>query len=172
MFRFPVPDGGGDYGGEHVFTDANSPRDPLSGVLPPGKFCLTTVDTIFRAADFARYIAAFEADTHHDGLWAVTPFIDDEKPLYVKVDTDMRITAFEDKPFKGVRYVSGGVYAMTTAAALPVLDACIAAGEARMRNFQRALLRADKNLAAFAIDKIIDVDHAADIDVAERFIAE
>ena len=34
----------------------------LSKVMQPGKFCLTTVDTIFREPDFARYIAAFEAD--------------------------------------------------------------------------------------------------------------
>ena len=55
----------------------------LSRVMKPGKFCLTTVDTIFREPDFARYIAAFEADTENDGMMAVTPFIDDEKPLYV-----------------------------------------------------------------------------------------
>lgn len=45
----------------------------LSRVLPEGKFCLTTVDTIFRESDFARYIDAFESDTSHDGMWAVTP---------------------------------------------------------------------------------------------------
>ena len=30
----------------------------LTRVMEPGKFCLTTVDTIFREEDFARYIAA------------------------------------------------------------------------------------------------------------------
>lgn len=141
----------------------------LSRVIPLGKFCLTTVDTIFREEDFARYIAAFEADSEHDGLWAVTPFIDDEKPLYVDVDAAMDITAFCDKPFDGARYVSGGVYAMTEKA-FPVLRDCLDRGISRMRNFQRALLEAGMHLGAYSIDKIIDVDHAADIDTAIAFI--
>ena len=64
----------------------------LSQVLPQGKFCLTTVDTIFREDDFARYIQAFENDKESDGLWAVTPFIDDEKPLYVEVPVKLFAT--------------------------------------------------------------------------------
>ena len=143
----------------------------LSKVMKSGKFCLTTVDTIFREEDFARYIAAFEADTRHDGMWAVTPFIEDEKPLYVDVDRRMNIKAFCDKPFEGAKYVSGGIYAMSDKA-FPVLNQCIENGISRMRNFQRALIEAGMKLKAFSIDKIIDVDHASDIEVAQRFINE
>ena len=126
----------------------------LSKVMQPGKFCLTTVDTIFREPDFARYIAAFEADKVHDGLWAVTPYVDDEKPLYVEVpdESTMRITAFTDKP------------------GFAVLDRCIEQGISRMRNFQRALIEAGFNLKAYSIDKIVDVDHASDIATAQQFI--
>lgn len=141
----------------------------LSKVMKPGKFCLTTVDTIFREDDFARYITAFEANDTHDGMWAVTPFIEDEKPLYVDVDNDMNIKAFCDKPFDGARYVSGGVYAMSHKA-FPVLNNCIEQGISRMRNFQRALIAAGMHLKAYSIDKIIDVDHASDIAVANSFI--
>ena len=141
----------------------------LSKVMKPGKFCLTTVDTIFREEDFARYIAAFEADTRHDGMWAVTPFIEDEKPLYVDVDRRMNIKAFCDNPFEGAKYVSGGIYAMSDKA-FPVLNQCIENGISRMRNFQRALIEAGMKLKAFSIDKIIDVDHASDIAVAQDFI--
>ena len=143
----------------------------LSKVMKPGKFCLTTVDTIFREDDFARYVAAFEADDKHDGLWAVTPFIEDEKPLYVDVDRRMNIKAFCDQAFDGAKYVSGGVYAMTDKA-FPVLNECIDKGISRMRNFQRALIEAGMKLKAFSIDKIIDVDHASDIEVAQNFINE
>lgn len=143
----------------------------LSKVMSPGKFCLTTVDTIFREEDFARYIKAFEADTRHDGMWAVTPFIEDEKPLYVDVDRRMNIKAFCDEAFEGAKYVSGGVYAMSDAA-FPVLNECIERGISRMRNFQRALIAAGMKLKAFSIDKIIDVDHASDIEVAQHFINE
>ena len=142
----------------------------LSRVIPQGKFCLTTVDTIFREEDFKGYIDAFEADTEHDGMWAVTPFVDDEKPLWVDVDEQMNITAFRDKPWDEAKYVSGGVYAMTDKA-FTVLDECIEKGISRMRNFQRALVEAGYDLQAYSIDKIVDVDHADDIATAETFLA-
>ena len=143
----------------------------LSRVIPEGKFCLTTVDTIFREEDFRAYIEAFEADESHDGMWAVTPFVDDEKPLWVEVDEEMNITAFRDKGWDDACYVSGGIYAMTDAA-FAVLDNCIDQGISRMRNFQRALVKAGKHLQAYSIAKIIDVDHADDIATAEAFLSD
>ena len=141
----------------------------LSKVIPKGKFCLTTVDTIFKEQDFKGYIDAFEADTVHDGMWAVTPFVDDEKPLWVEVNKKMKIIAFRDKGWNGAKYVSGGVYAMTDKA-FEVLDHCIEEGISRMRNFQRALIEAGHELQAYSIEKIVDVDHAGDIATAEAFL--
>lgn len=143
----------------------------LSRVIPEGKFCLTTVDTIFREEDFKGFIDAFEADDEDDGMWAVTPFVDDEKPLWVDVDEQMTITAFRDKRWDGARYVSGGVYAMTDGA-FEVLERCIELGVSRMRNFQRALVESGRRLKAYSIDKIVDVDHAGDIATAEAFLAK
>ena len=141
----------------------------LSQVIPKGKFCLTTVDTIFREDDFKGYIDAFDRDTDHDGMWAVTPFVDDEKPLWVDVDQQMNITAFRDKRWDGAKFVSGGIYAMTDHA-FTVLDNCIEQGISRMRNFQRALVENGHKLKAYSIDKIVDVDHAGDIATAEAFL--
>ena len=143
----------------------------LSRVMKPGKFCLTTVDTIFREPDFARYIAAFEADTEHDGMMAVTPFIDDEKPLYVETDDQMNIVAFRDAAWDGAKYVSGGIYALNEKS-FGVVKECIDNGVSRMRNFQRALVSSGLKLKAYSIDKIIDVDHAEDIATAQKFISE
>ena len=143
----------------------------LIKVIPEGKFCLTTVDTIFKEQDFKGYIDAFEADTVHDGMWAVTPFVDDEKPLWVEVNKKMNIIAFRDKGWKGAKYVSGGVYAMTDKA-FEVLDHCIEKGISKMRNFQRALIEAGHELQAYSIEKIVDVDHAGDIETAEAFLKE
>lgn len=133
------------------------------------KFCLTTVDTIFREDDFRGYIEAFEADDSADGYMAVTSFVDDEKPLYVATD-DLRITGFLDTPADGVKYVSGGIYGLT-APALGVLNDCMDRGVHRMRNYQRALVEAGLRLHAYPIDKIVDVDHAGDIPTAEAFIS-
>ena len=140
----------------------------VSRHFEPGKFCLTTVDNIFREDDFARYIRAWDEDDADDGMMAVTPFIEDEKPLYVGVGDDMLITGFLDTP--GSRFVSGGVYGLTSPSALQVLEDCFESGVSRMRNYQRALVANGQRLRAFAIDKIVDVDHADDIARARAFI--
>ena len=142
----------------------------LSQVMKEGKFCLTTVDTVFKDDDFAQYIKAFEQDSESDGVMAVTPFIDDEKPLFVATDDDMTISAFLDKHQEGVKYVSGGVYALNEKA-FKVLADCVEGGMSRMRNFQRALIDAGLKLKAYSIEKIVDVDHASDIATAENFIS-
>lgn len=140
----------------------------LSRVIPKGRFCLTTVDTIFREQDFRPYIEAMEADERYDGMMAVTDYIDDEKPLYVQTDDDLNITAFRDERYDGAKYISGGVYALNEKA-IDVLTDCMERGVARMRNFQRALVDAGLRLKAYPMGKILDVDHAGDIEKAEKF---
>lgn len=143
----------------------------LSSLLGKEPFVLTTVDTIFREREFADYVTEFkrllETDSA-DGLMGVTDYIDDESPLYVKVDDSQRITAFldhDDHP----RYISGGIYALTPRS-LQTLQGCIARGESRMRNFQRALITDGLRLKAYPFTKVLDVDHAADIDKANTFL--
>lgn len=134
--------------------------------LGKGKFCLTTVDTIFREDEFKQYIQQFEA-FDGDGLFAVTDYIDDEKPLYIATDTEMNITAFHDS--EPQTYISGGIYCLTDAA-FPVLNKCIEEGKSRMRNFQRQLVYDGLHLKAYPFSKILDVDHASDIIKAEEFL--
>lgn len=141
----------------------------LSRVIPKGRFCLTTVDTIFREQDFRPYIEAMEADERYDGMMAVTDYIDDEKPLYVQTDDDLNIMAFRDERYDGAKYISGGIYALNEKA-IDVLADCMERGVARMRNFQRALVDAGLRLKAYPMGKILDVDHAGDIEKAENFI--
>ena len=140
----------------------------LSRVIPKGRFCLTTVDTIFREQDFRPYIEAMEADERYDGMMAVTDYIDDEKPLYVQTDDDLNITAFRDERYDGAKYISGGIYALNEKA-IDVLADCMER-VARMRNCQRALVDAGLRLKAYPMGKILDVDHAGDIEKAENFI--
>lgn len=137
-----------------------------------GRFILTTVDTIFRRDDFARYVSAFEsAQAAVDGMMAVTGYIDDEKPLYVEVDDNMAITAFRDETRPGVQYVSGGIYGLDTKA-IDVLDDCLGRGVSRMRNFQRSLIAAGLELKAYDMGKILDVDHAGDIEKANEMLSQ
>lgn len=142
----------------------------VGSVLPEGRFILTTVDTIFRENDFRRYVEAFEQEGEDvDGLMAVTSYIDDEKPLYVDVDSQMRITAFNDTPSAHAKYISGGIYGLDHTA-VGVLQKCIDGGVSRMRNFQRTLVADGLNLHAYDMGKIIDVDHQSDIEKAIALI--
>lgn len=142
----------------------------LSHLLRGEKFCLTTVDTLFREDEFANYIKKFE-EYEGDGIMAVTDYIDDEKPLYIATDENMEITAFCDKPTPETHYISGGIYGLSPKA-LDILDRCMNDGIHRMRNFQRRLVESGMKLKAFPLGKIIDIDHAEDIIKAEEFVAE
>ena len=143
----------------------------LSQWLNDEPFVLTTVDTIFREREFKTYAKAFEMAAQHDdvdGLMGVTDYIDDEKPLYVDVDDSRTITGFLDS-CDNPHYISGGIYGLTPKA-IPVLQRCIERGESRMRNFQRALVAESLRLKAYSFSKVLDIDHASDIQKAEDFL--
>lgn len=152
----------------------------LSRVIPDGRVCVTTVDTIFREDDFRAYIQAFSQS--ECGLFAVTPFVDDEKPLWVGVNASgasdhalQPICGFYDRaeliPAVAQPFVSGGIYGFDTATAWPVLRECLAQGQSRMRNYQRALIAAGVSLHAYVFNQIMDIDHASDIAKAEQWLA-
>lgn len=138
----------------------------LRKLMSNGKFCLTTVDTIFREEEFGEYIRAWE-QSDEDGLMAVTDYIDDEKPLYIATDPNLVITGFLDH--EPQRFISGGIYGLCETS-YPVIDKCIAEGQSRMRNFQRQLVKDKLTLKAYPFSKILDVDHASDIAKAETFL--
>ena len=139
--------------------------------LGDGPFVLTTVDTVFREEEFNAFVQTFARileTGEADGLMGVTDYIDDEKPLFVSTDDDLWITAFLDR-CDHPRYVSGGIYALTPRS-LNTLHDCVARGEQRMRNFQRALLWDGFKLKAWPFSKVLDVDHVSDIQKAEAFL--
>ncbi len=135
----------------------------------PDEVCLTTVDTVFDPSEFMDMIRSFENRKELDGLMAVTAFVDDEKPLYVRTDDHLKILSFDDTRQEGTRFVSGGVYCLRGRAIERALKA-VEKGMNRMRNFQRDLLAAGLNIGAFPFSKIVDVDHLADIPVAEELV--
>lgn len=140
----------------------------LSTYLKDDKFCLTTVDTIFREEEFSRFIETFKA-SDKDGLMAVTDYIDDEKPLYISTDEELNITGFHDARTPDCRYISGGIYCLTPKS-IDTLQRCMENGMSRMRNFQRQLVADGLHLGAYPFSKILDVDHVSDIEKAEAFL--
>ena len=135
-----------------------------------GRFIATTVDTVFKEEDFMKYVEAFRmSPSAVDGLMAVTDYVEDEKPLYVKTDDNLNILDFCDSLQPGCSFISGGIYGLSDKA-FPVLETCMKEGVSRMRNFQRRLVESGLRLKAFPMGKIIDVDHVEDIRQAELFL--
>ena len=143
----------------------------LKPFLHDAPFCLTTVDTVFRENEFTAFLKAFCENRHIDGLMAATDFVDDEKPLFLDVDDHLRILDFCDECPAAGKYVSGGIYCLHPVA-WRVLDSTMQSCMTRMRDFQRQLVRQGLRLKAFPFSKIVDIDHAADIAVAEKLIGE
>lgn len=133
-------------------------------------FFLFTVDTVFRTDEFRNYVAyCKEHSDAYDSIIAVTGFIDDEKPLYVRTEGS-RITAFCDEQFDctkitcGMYWFGGNV--------LPLLEKNISQQKTRMRDFQRSLVTSGQKVGYYTFSKTIDVDHITDIAKAEQFINE
>ncbi len=145
----------------------------ISPYLADGPFCLTTVDTIFSETEFKSYVEALKQATSSgqlDGLMGVTDYVDDEKPLYVDTDGDLRIGGFLDQS-DSCPYISAGIYGLAPSA-IDTLNGCMERGESRMRNFQRALIADGRKLKAYPFSKVLDIDHASDIAKAEDFLSE
>ena len=149
----------------------------LNLMKPEDKFIVTTVDTIFRKDDFKKYVDYFRnAPKEIDGVMGVTSYIDDEKPLYVEVNSDMRVLSFKDtipqlidSDYEQPIFISAGIYGLRKSA-LPILEKCVSSGINRMRNFQRKLVDNGLNLKAYPLGKVLDVDHLSDIDKANAFL--
>lgn len=169
--HLPSPLGGG--GGRLSTLQRTTPSSmhsfyELYSYLGTGKFCLTTVDTVFREEEFKDYIQQF-SEMDGDGLMAVTDYVDDEKPLYIATDDDMRITGFYDTCREDTHYISGGIYGLNERS-FTTLERCISEGMSRMRNFQREMVKDGLRLQAYRFSKILDVDHYDDIKKAEDFL--
>jgi len=133
-------------------------------------FCLTTVDTVFRESEFQDFIRFAVSSKNADGVLAVTGFICDEKPLCVDIDENQTILGFMDTQ-GSLDWATGGIYYFSPRI-FDEMDLALGSSIVRLRNFLRLLHRRGYVLKAFPFSKIIDVDHASDIEEAERFLQE
>lgn len=143
----------------------------VSHAFDRGKTVLSTVDSVFTRAEWDKFVRAFAENDTDDGLFPVTDFIDDEKPLYVDTDAEGYITAFRDEPSDKDFYISGGIYGITPRCNT-ILASCRKRGVHSLRGYQRTLVAEGLRLRAYPFSKIVDVDHAGDIDTARAFLAE
>jgi len=139
-------------------------------LLPPGPVFCTMVDTVMPVADWRRLYQGVTDQLAAGALavLAVTPFVDDERPLYVTRDAAGLAVDISDQ-LAPPPLVTGGVYGLSPAARR------IAAGAVRtlprMRAFLRLLVRRGGPVATVEVPRIIDLDHKRDLDAAVTWLA-
>lgn len=142
----------------------------LKPLLEKDSFCLMTIDSIYREQEFADFIKQAGLEKNIDGLIAVTSFVDDEKPLWVKVDENNKILEFSSLQ-NNCELVTGGIYFFNRGV-IEYTENAIRENKCRLRNFLQYVIEKGKNLKAFEFSKIIDIDHRKDIIEAEKFLKQ
>src|SRR5690606_15803508 len=103
------------------------------------ELCATTVDTIFKEEEFSAYLEEFRRNTSLDALMAVTQFVEDESPLYVRTNAcgDVNVFTVNNEVLTTI-LLFGAIYAVRRRLLVCMLKAIDHTFE-RMRNFQSLL---------------------------------
>jgi NDP-sugar pyrophosphorylase family protein len=140
-------------------------------VVPSGSVFCAMVDTVMPAADWRRVYDGVATHLAAESLavLAITPFVDDELPVYVVRDASGFVTAISDTPpTSGIPLVSGGVYGLSPVARRL---AGVAVGSLhRMRAFLKLLVELKAPVATVEVPRIIDLDHKRDLEAAESWL--
>ena len=141
-------------------------------VVPPGPVFCTMVDTVMPPEDWRRVYAGV-TDQLRGGSFAVlavTPFVDDERPVYVRRDAEGRATDIADTPGEraATAVVTGGVYGLSPGARR-LATVALSTGS-RMRAFLKLLIDVRAPVATVEVPKIIDLDHRRDLEAAETWL--
>ena len=127
---------------------------------PDGPMLVSTVDAWCAAEDFARFAARAAARPDEATVLAVTPLVDDEKPLWVTLGAGGRVDAIG---VPGGGLVTAGVYRVSArarrVAAAPPLG--------RLREYLEWLHRSGEPLYGEIIETVVDVDRGLDVVAAE-----
>ncbi len=132
----------------------------------PGLILMSTVDWICPEPAFRRFVDQARRCRQASVVLAVTPFVADEKPLWVTLDPSGRVTAIGGASGNvvtaGLYLISGSVFAKA-----PHPDTL-----GRLRDFLTWLVASGEPVYGVVIDQVIDVDRAEDLQLAETLLRE
>jgi NDP-sugar pyrophosphorylase family protein len=139
----------------------------LRSWLENAPFLLTTVDTICAPSAVTAMVAY--ARTRHPlgSVLGITRTIEDEKPLWVELDTDDRIRSLDDATH--AHHVTAGVYFLQPLV-YSLADVGGPRGFSAFRHVLGSLLAHGHDLWGFDVGTSIDVDRPQDIAAAERLL--
>ena len=132
--------------------------------LPPGRALVSTVDAFCGPAAFESFARAASALPQDTSALAVTPFVADEKPLWVSLDEHGRV---ERIGAGSGEMVTAGLYLVSESARRRVPPEL-----SRLREYLVWLHASGERLAGVVLDKVVDVDRAEDVALAEAMLAE
>ena len=142
----------------------------LCAHLHGSPFLVTTVDSVFPPDFLPQFVAAADQQPGMDMMLAVTTFIDDEKPLHVRLTRTSVLFSLVKPPVT----VPMSPQASTTVHHVSVQPAPALAPTrvSALREFLGWLQQHGYWLQGYLAPKTIDVDRPQDIAVAEQFVQE
>jgi NDP-sugar pyrophosphorylase family protein len=136
----------------------------VAGGAGGGRMLVSTVDAWCRPADFSRFVDSALRRPREATVLAVTPLVDDEKPLGAALDAEGRVTALGvESPV----LVTAGVYLVSERARR--LEPPPRLG--RLREHLAWLLDSGEPMYGDVIETVVDVDRAEDVALAEALAA-
>ncbi len=133
-------------------------------VAPKGRLLVSTVDAFCPRKDFVRFVERAGKRPSNATVLAVTRFVDDEKPLWVNVARHGRVSSIGGSTGDAV---TAGIYVFPER----VRQLGVPSELGRLRDFLAWLAKSGEPIQALEIEKVVDVDRAEDLAVAEELAA-
>jgi NDP-sugar pyrophosphorylase family protein len=126
---------------------------------------VSTVDAWCAESDFVRFVQAARRRPPEATVLAVTPLVADEKPLWIDLDIDGRVTSLGGE--RGA-LVSAGMYLVPAR----VLQNPSPPGLGRLREYLAWLWQSGEPLYGEIVERVVDVDRTEDVALAEALATE
>jgi len=141
----------------------------LHAVAPGPVFC-SMVDTVMRPQDWQAVYHGTERQLAEgaDMVLAVTPYVDDESPVYVRTGEDGFVRSVSDEPLHP-RCITGGVYGLSAGARDAAADA-VDRGVHKMRRFLAGVVADGGRVGVVEVPRIIDIDRPSDLQTANAWL--
>jgi NDP-sugar pyrophosphorylase family protein len=133
-------------------------------MLPPGPALVSTVDAWCPRADFLEFARGAADASAEETVLAVTGFVSDEKPLWVRLDPAGLVTEIGGASGDAV---TAGMYVFPER--VRNLPAPSTLG--RLREYLAWLVERGETVRGISIKEVVDVDRASDIRLAEALAA-
>lgn len=134
--------------------------------LGPGRAVVSTVDAWCRAEDFVEFVREAGRRPAEATVLAVTPFVADERPLWVRMDESGRVTSLGGDAGD---VVTAGMYVIPERVRRLTLPAgAKPEGAARLRDFLAWLVVKGEPVHGVRIPIVVDVDRGEDVALAEE----